>query len=75
MTDWQRDQVARWQAQLARGKIAIRQTAHHVEGWESIPCDCVVCRADRIVDRIAAVIVGLGIGYFAAHLAVALFVR
>lgn len=43
----------------------------HETGWAEIPCDCPVCRADRAVNSIAGVIVGIAIGYFGGHLFIA----
>lgn len=58
-----------------RDKAELRAFARwhlpHVEGWETVPCPCAVCRADRVIDRIAGVLIGVCIGYFGAHIAIA----
>lgn len=41
----------------------------HVDGWTSRRCRCYVCRADRIFDRVAFVVVAGGVLYFAWQIA------
>jgi hypothetical protein len=60
----------RYLAELWRRNARILpRPARHVKGWETIPCRCGVCRADRFVNRVAGILVGLCVGYFVAQIA------
>lgn len=47
----------------------------HETGWATVPCRCGVCRADRFVNRVAGIVVGLATGYLVGHIVVALTLR
>lgn len=43
----------------------------HETGWATVPCRCGVCRADRFVNRVSGILVGMCVGYFLAHIVIA----
>lgn len=51
-----------------RDELAQLWRRPHRTGWETIPCSCGVCRADRFVNRVAGILVGVCVGYFVGQI-------